>query len=688
MLDLLLEIGIEEVPVTQILPAVERIGRELLSRLQERGVATGNLETAATNRRWMIHIEGVAEHAATGEEKVLGPAKKIAIDESGHPTRALEKFLESQKVPLSQVVEIEAKKGTYLGVIKIIGGEDTADLLAELVPEVLGSLTFPKTMVWNDSGVPFVRPIRTLVLLLGNRPIQFQFAGVTSGTTVRGHLLLSEADLEVGSFKDYIEGLTRNFVVLSGRERREKIQAELAEVEEELSAKVQLDDDMLHYHVFNNEYPVVFTGEFDPRYLTLPREIIATFMIHEKKLIPLLGADGKLLPAFAGVANIPDENGRVRKGNEKVIAAAFEDATFFWENDRRDDFYGLRQALKNVQFQKDLGSYYDKSQRLAALCDYLVRETGHTQLAEPLQKAAFHCKNDLITRMVREFPSLQGIMGGLYLAAAGEDETVWKAVYGHYLPRGAEGEKLTDLGAGLLSVADRLDNIAAFLSRGVKVSSSKDPYGLRRDAGAVVKIALDFRLHIPLEALLRMAALQFAKSDETLSGVLTGGRELFLTRFESFSKENLGLRYDVVNAALAGGSLDLYDLFLKADAVRCTLEAGPGQDLVQLHKRLKNIIKKAPASEPSGESLVEPAEKLLFDILRDTRERVGRQVQAHDYLEAATAILEMKPVVDRFFTDVLVMAEDEKLRTNRLALLQTLERMISSIADYSQIVEN
>ena len=272
-------------------------------------------------------------------------------------------------------------------------------------------------------------------------------------------------------------------------------------------------------------------------------------------------------------------------------------------------------------------------------------------------------------------------------AAAGEDELVWKAVYGHYLPRGAEGEELTDLGAGLLSVADRLDNIAAFLSRGVKVSSSKDPYGLRRDAGAVVKIALDFQLHIPLEALLRMAALQFAKSDETLSGVLTGGRELFLTRFESFSKENLGLRYDVVNAALAGGSLDLYDLFLKADAVRRTLEAGPGQDLVSLHKRLKNIIKKAPAGEPSGEALVEPAEKLLFDILRDTRERVGRQVQAHDYLEAATAILEMKPVVDRFFTDVLVMAEDEKLRTNRLALLQTLERMISSIADYSQVVE-
>ncbi len=688
MLDLLLEIGIEEVPVSQILPSVERIGRDLLARLQERGVVVGELETAATNRRWMVHLHGVAEHAATREEKVLGPAKKIAIDENGMPTKALEKFLEFNGVPLSQVVEIEAKKGTYLGVVKIIGGEDTADLLAELVPQVLAGLTFPKTMVWNDSGVPFVRPIRTLVLLLGNRAIPFRFAGVESGTQVRGHLLLSDSDLEVDSFKGYIEGLTRNFILLDGREREEKIRTEIAELEEELSAKVELDAEMLHYHVYNNEYPVVFSGEFDPRYLELPREIITTFMIHEKKLLPLVGSGGKLLPAFAGVANIPDENGRVRKGNEKVIAAAFEDATFFWENDRRDDFHALRQGLKNVQFQKDLGSYYDKSARLAALCDFLVRETGHPELAEKLQKAAFHCKNDLVTRMVREFPSLQGVMGGLYLRAAGEDEVVCRAVYGHYLPRGTEGEKLEDLGAALLSVADRLDNIAAFLSRGIKVSSSKDPYGLRRDAGAVVKIALDFQLHIPLEALLRMAALQFAKHDETLAGVQSGGHDLFLMRFESFCKEGLGLRYDVVNAALACGSLDLYDLFLKADAVRRTLESGPGQDLVQLHKRLKNIIKNAPQTNRSGDLLVEPAEKMLFDVLGQARERVTQAVQRHDYLEAASTILEMKPVIDKFFTDVLVMAEDEKLRQNRLALLQSIEGMIASIADYSLIVEN
>ncbi len=277
-------------------------------------------------------------------------------------------------------------------------------------------------------------------------------------------------------------------------------------------------------------------------------------MTHEKKLLPVVDRAGKLTNRFVGVANIPDENKKVSRGNEKVIQAAFEDAQFFWEIDRKEDYFALKQLLKNVVFQKELGTYFEKVERLAALVDLLVNETQHVGLRAKLQKAAFNCKNDLLTKMVREFPSLQGIMGGLYLQAAGEDETVWKAIYGHYKPRGLTDEKLEDLGAGILSIADRMDNIAGFVGKGIKISSSKDPYGIRRDANAVIKIIIDLELDLDLAPLIRLAALNFAKNDADLEQNCKTIRELFAARLENYLKDYLKFRYDVVNAVMGADS--------------------------------------------------------------------------------------------------------------------------------------
>lgn len=566
-------------------------------------------------------------------------------------------------------------------------GEKTEDLVGPLVVELLGELSFPKAMVWNHSRVPFLRPIRNILLLFDNRPIPVEYAGVKSTDVVSGHLLLSYDLVNVHSFRDYFEGLQKNFVILREEERRRKILGEIAEIEEELDVNVQIDDQMLEYFVYTNEYPVVFSGQFNRKYLTLPPEVIAAFMINEKKLLPVYDRGGNLNQYFVGVSNIPDENRNVSRGNERVIQATFEDAQFFWDMDIKDDFGALRELLKNVVFQKELGSYFDKSERLTGLVDFLASETKNMHLRDKLLKAAAHCKNDLLTRMVREFPVTQGIMGGLYLKQAGEDEFVWKAVYGHYQPKGFGNERLSDLGAGLLSIADRIDNIAGFVSRGTKISSSKDPYGIRRDANALIKILIDFKLDFDLTPLIRLAAANFAKNELELSKTCQVLQELFLARIESNFKEYLKFRYDVVQSVLGGGSLPVYQIKLRAEAVSRIVETASSQHLVILHKRVRNIIRDFPAFPFSEERLTEPAEKILFDVFTESKLAIGESILMADYLKAGSLVLEMKPVIDRFFDDVLIMAKDETVKKNRIALLQRMDELLSKIADFTSIVE-
>jgi glycyl-tRNA synthetase beta chain len=347
----------------------------------------------------------------------------------------------------------------------------------------------------------------------------------------------------------------------------------------------------------------------------------------------------------------------------------------------------LKPLLKNVMFQKELGTYLEKVERLAALVDFLVNETHNDALREKLQKAAFHCKNDLLTKMVREFPSLQGIMGGLYLQEAGEDETVWKAIYGHYQPRGLVDEKLEDLGAGILSLADRMDNIAGFVGKGIKISSSKDPYGIRRDANAVIKIIIDFKLGLDLRALIRLAVLNFTKKDADFQRDCKTIRELFLSRLENSLKDFWQFRYDVVNAVLDKETLAIYDTFLKAAAVTKLIASGLVDPLAALQRRLKNIGKGFKRCNFSEELLKENEEKLLSDIFKESKPRIDDLLIKKNYLQASSDILEMKPIIDRFFDKILVMDKNESLRNNRIALLQRIDELLSSVADFSLLVE-
>lgn len=685
MSDFLFELGVEEVPVSEIKSILNQLKTKIEFLLQEHQVAYSGLETAATNKRFVIYIGQINEKADDKDEQIKGPAKRIAFDQDNQPTIALQKFLEFNRVELADLKELETPKGIYLVIERKTKGLPTVDILREAIPKILMGLNFSKTMVWNASRVNFVRPIKNLLGLLENQLIPLEFGGVHSTYYSYGHILLSDAPLEVKSYRDYCELMEKNFVIIREEERKQKILGEIKDVEEDFQARVRMAPNMLDDFIYNNEYPVVFYGQFDKQYLALPAEIISTFMIKEKKLMPVFDKQGNLMNIFVGVSNIPDETRNVKTGNERVIRATFEDAKFFWDNDRKDDFIALREELNNVTFHKDLGTFYQKTERMAKLVDLLTQETGNNNLTDPLLIAALNCKNDLVTRMVREFPSLQGIMGGLYLKERNIDEITWKAVYGHYEPKGFQPGQLDDFGAGLLSIADKIDNITGFLSKGIKISSSKDPYGVRRDANGIIKIIIDFQLDLDLDKVIQLAASLY---DRKKSGEITKKvRELFFSRVENVLKDFLSFRYDVVNAVLGKSDLNIYRIYLKAVDVSKIVKSDSIEDLVTLHKRLKNIVKKAPEYPVTEDALVENEEKLLFEIARKSKDSLKKLMDDYKYLQTCSEILQMKPVIDNFFDKVLVNAEDQKLKENRIGLVQLLDIQLSKIADFSLIVE-
>ncbi len=688
MADFLFELGVEEVPVSEIDSILKQLEDKFINEFTDNLIDFGQIESSSTNTRFMIYVKEISERANDKEELILGPSKKIAYDAEEQPTIPLKKFLDANNCDTTKIVEIEQKKGVYIAVKKKTIGQSVPDLLEGIIPRVLLSLTFAKTMVWNKSRVPFVRPVRNILSLFNSDLIKVEFAGIKSSNVVFGHRLLSDDYIEINSFKNYIESLRTNFVLGKSEERREKILEEVKDLEEEYNVIIKLEEKMLEYFVYNNEYPVVFSGNFDEKYLEIPEEIISTFMVNEKKLIPVYDKQGDMLNMFVGVSNVPDENSYVSDGNKRVVIATFEDAKFFWDNDREDDFYALRDELKNVLFHKKIGTFYEKTERLISIVEYLTDITGNKEITEYLKKAASILKNDLVTRMVIEFPALQGVMGGLYLKEKNENEKVWKAVYGHYEPKGYTKEKIISLEAGLLSITDKIDSIAGFIGSGMKISSSKDPFGIRRDANGILKIIIDLQLDFNLLDLIKFAAEKFTDNSEQHTELVNKIFDFFILRIKGIFKEPIGYRYDVINAILAKKDLNIYKLYLRAKDIHFLIEKNSVEDIITLHKRLRNIIKKQKIFEINKELLVEPEEKILYDVFSESKETILNLINSSKNIEAFSKIIEMKPIIDSFFDKVLVMAEDENIKQNRIGLIQGLENTLSEIADFSLLVES
>ena len=651
----LLEIGCEEIPDWMIVPALKN-----LQELFEKVVAEHNLGgqvvwTDATPRRLVLYAEGMSPRQEDSEEVIMGPPKAA-------PPAAVAGFAKKMGVDPSALRVLKSGKGEYYSIVKSVVGRDSKAILGEALPGVISKIYFPKTMYWTGkAGFRFIRPIRWLVALLGTDIVDFELAGVKSGNITRGHRKLGSSAITV-TIDDYRQQLKNNFVLVMASERRAKIRAEIKKLE----VHIKPDPALLDTLVYITEYPTAIAGQFDKQFLELPEEVLVTVMRHHQKYFSVEDGFGNLAPAFVAIMNTAaDSGGLVRKGNERVLRARFNDARFFYQNDQKHKKLVDRVTdLEKVTFQAKLGTYLEKTHRVVDL----VQEIGGGKDAE---RAAMLAKTDLTTEMVKEFTDLQGIVGGLYAKAQGESEAVWRAIYEHYKPVSMEDSIPSTREGRYLAVADKLDTLRGYFEIGLVPSGSKDPFALRRAAQGVVKILVEGEMKLPLSILIG--------ENEAL-------REFMVDRVRYYFKEVRGFKYDEVNAVLKAGADDLVDVNARLEAVQAVRPTADFEPLAAAFKRIQNILKQSgvqPVSGPLVETLLEPgAERELYHRFQTLREEIANA----GYPAALEAIASIRPQVDRFFDKVMVNVPDEAVRANRLKLLGSLLVEFSTIADFSEIV--
>ncbi len=639
-LDFLLEIGTEEIPHWMIPSA-----KEQLAKLDLFGAAP---VVDATPRRLVVRGVNLPERTPDTQQIIKGPP--VAGGD-----KAREGFAKKNGVELDHVVKDET--GKYWVLAKHTPGRIVSDILAETLPGFILGLQWPKSMYWagGKTGPRFIRPIRWIVALIGGQVVPFEVAGVQSGNLTRGHRKLGAASIAV-TIANYEADLKKNFVMLSSEDRREKIVKEV----EALGAKH--DHDLVETLTYITEFPSAIRGDFDPSYLKLPAEVLITVMRHHQKYFAVESAPGVLANHFVAVMNIPaDPEGLVKKGNERVLRARFNDARFFWDVDQQKTLADRVEDLKAVTFQAKLGSYYEKTQRIIQL----VKDLGGDEHA---QRAALLAKTDLTCEMVKEFTDLQGIVGGLYAKAQGEGEAVASAVYEHYKPVSMEDSIPATPSGQIVALADKLDTLRGCFGIGLIPSGSKDPFALRRAAQGVIKILAE-------------AGLGY-KLDQLASGELLA----FLTeRIQYYFREIQGFKYDEINAVLASGATTVPDIEARLTAVRSVRPTEDFEPLAASFKRIRNILKQAnfTASAALNPALLEEGPE---QELHQAFEAVRAQIKDASYEDALSKVATLRPQVDLFFDKVLVNAKDPAVRANRLTFLSGLLTEFSTIADFSEIV--
>jgi glycyl-tRNA synthetase beta chain len=689
MADFLLEIGLDEVPARMIAGAEAELGRrvnDLLTR--ERLLADrAKLTTYSTPRRLAVLVEGVLASQADSEEQLTGPSWKVAFKD-GAPTKAAEAFAKKAGVAVASLEKVTNAKGEYVGAtVKRLGRAASELLASELPKEVLG-LYWAKNMYWR-AGKPerFVRPIRWIVALLDSAVVPLEIAGIKAGNTSRGHRILhGEAPVVIDQPKSYAETLRKAFAVVDVAERRQSIRKALdAATQTVAGAKWREDEPLMETVVHLTEWPTVILGNFETEYLDLPEEVLVTVMRDHQKYFAVEGPDGKLLPHFLTVLNIQvDAEGEavIRHGNQKVLRARFKDARFFWEFDQKISLADRVESLKNVTFQKELGSYFRKTEQNLAVTRALaakVKSAG-VGLDEPaLLKAVELAKTDLTTELVKEFTELQGVIGGLYAKAQGLGENVAQAIYSQYTPASTEDAIPATIEGQLLGLADRIQTITAMFGIGNAPTGSKDPFALRRAANSIVKILAESELPLTLSNVVSAAP----GNQEQVAAFL---RE----RLSFYLKDVRGFAYDVVNAVLAAGADDVRDAIDRAEALTAARESSDFAAISAAFKRIKNILRQADekgfAIGPDTFVNWGDEARELARAYRDLGAEVEQLRNQREYGKALTAIATLRPIIDLFFEKVMVLCPDPNERGAYLVLIQAVLSEFSRIADFSEIV--
>lgn len=689
--DLLLEIGLEEMPAHVVTPSRIQLEEKVIKFLDEHHLDYETVQSFATPRRLAVKVTAIPEKQADVEEEVKGPAKKIALDAEGNWSKAAQGFVRGQGVTTEDIVFKELNGVEYVYVTKFTKGQSAKEVLTKL-NDVITSLTFPVTMHWANYDFEYIRPIHWIVALLDDEVIPFNVLDVTTGQTSRGHRFLGD-DVTFQHANEYEAKLKEQFVVVQPNERKQMIVDQSNALAAEKNWQLALDEELLEEVTNLVEYPTAFVGSFDEKYLSVPDEVLVTSMKEHQRYFEVRNDQGLLMPHFIAVRNgdnVHLEN--VIKGNEKVLIARLEDAEFFYNEDKKLTIEACVEKLKNVTFHEKIGSIYEKMQRVALIAQIIGRKVGLSEdELEDLKRASEIYKFDLVTNMVGEFPELQGIMGEKYALLQGEKPAVATAIREHYLPTYSEGELPETAIGAVLALADKLDSVFSFFSVGMIPTGSNDPYALRRQTYGVIRIIEDKGWTFPLVQL-QTEVDEAVNQDVEKYGVLLNEGQAEVVEFVKARLRQLlmtkNVRHDIIDAVVSAEQADLSNLFASANILKSRFEDQDFKPSMEALTRVINLAKKGQELLGDTEERIDPslfenkAEKELYQAVNDLSEAFATRTIAENY----EALVNLRPLIDAYFNETMVMVEDEKVKQNRLKQLMQIAKMALSIASLDLLI--
>ncbi|MGI9233330.1 MAG: glycine--tRNA ligase subunit beta [Woeseiaceae bacterium] len=687
--DFLIEVGTEELPPKALRALMEAFGAELTAAIDDAMLTHGDVHAYASPRRLAVIVDALAHQQADRNIQQKGPPTRIAFDKDGKPTAAATAFAEKCGVAVTELGTNKTDKGEWLIFEALEKGKNIAELMPSLVERALGALPIPRRMRWGDGDAEFVRPVHWTVMLHGRSIVDATVIGTAAGNTSYGHRFHSSGPIVIAAPKEYLDALEhKGHVIADFARRRELVRDGVTAAAAEAGGLI-VDGESLYDEVAALvEWPVAVLGHFDKAFLALPREVVVSTLTGHQRYFPVADQDGALLPRFITVANLESkEPEQVREGNERVIRPRLADAAFFWDNDRRRTLDSRRDSLSDVVYQRGLGSLDNKTQRVKKIGSWLASKLGANK--SDVERAAELAKCDLLSGMVGEFPELQGTMGRYYALSDREPDTVAEAIGEHYRPRFA-GDDLPVTEAGrILAIADKLDTLAGVFSIGKKPTGNRDPFGLRRSSLGVIRILVECGLDIDLTALIAKAVERQPKSkidSETLVSELYTFISDRLRRY--FLDRDAGLAPETFEAVMVRRPVSLLDFDRRLAAVQTFARMEQAESLAAANKRIANILRQA--GEPRGlkvrkKLLAEEAEQALFNALDNARHKVKPLIEQRQYAEALSVLADLRDPVDHFFDKVMVMTDDEAVKSNRLALLGDLRALFLDVADISRL---
>lgn len=683
-----LEIGVEEFPSRFIASTKEQLINNVLKILSEDGLSVESTRIESTPRRFALWLEGIGAEDTEAFEVVRGPSARVAYDQEGQPTKALEGFLRSKGLTTDDVYVESNGKEDYVFAKITKEAVCPEKVLKKAIPEAIRQISNPRSMRWGGKNLRFLRPIRWLVSLYNDQVLDFDLEGIPVGRTTKGHRFLGHGTVEITTIDSYEETLKEEFVIVDESERRNIIVRGLNRKAREHGGLPMHDDDLLDEVVSIVEYPTVFIGEIPQNYLDLPQEVIITPMKDHQRYFPVVDDGGKLLPYFLSVRNGNEEGiENVVAGNEKVLVPRLEDAKFFYDQDLSQALEDYLPKLDDLVFHENLGTMLDKTGRLESLTRSLAEnmDCGPETMAAAT-RAARLSKADLVTQMVVEFTELQGVMGRIYAEKNGEEGLVALAIEEQYMPKGADGQVPQSTPGIILSLADKMDNIAGLFAIGVRVTGSQDPFGLRRAANGIIDILYEASLHINLWEGFRDALVLYVEEE----GLVFDYDEIMETIYNFFlgrlrtKMDDLGIRYDVIDAVFASKEKDLLSLINMGEVIDAYLKEEGGDLLITDFVRIESLAKKYEG-QPLVEEALEDEDRVLYQSL-NRRETVEEAIEKGHYREALDLLKDWMPLVNEYLDKTMIMVEDESLRSARLAMLHTINEVISRILVPSAIV--